>query len=129
MTIQEAITKCDELKPNQYDPAQKVSWLNELDEKIWKEVILNREMELDEEGNLVLSFHNYNNDTDVNIKLLADFYSELYIYYLMSKIDFFNGETSRYNVTAAMFNEAYRGFTDSYYREHKQAGKSIPLNV
>lgn len=129
MKIQEAITKCDELKPNQYEPAQKISWLNELDEKIWNEVINSREIETDEEGNPLITFNGYDNDTDVNTTLLADAYTELYIYYLMSKIDFYNAETARYNISAAMFNEAYAGYTGSYYRAHRQPRGHVPKSI
>jgi len=129
MKVQEAIAKCNELKPNQYEDAQKICWLDELDQKIWNEVILSREMEKDEDGKPLLAFHGYHAKTDCGKELLADAYCELYIYYLMSKIDFFNGETKRYNVDAVMFNEAYQGFANHYYRTHKPRGTAVFRNM
>lgn len=40
MTINEAISAADALKPNQYDAAQKRAWLSELDGRIHRELIL-----------------------------------------------------------------------------------------
>lgn len=129
MKIQEAIAKCNELKPNQYEDGQKIGWLEELDQKIWDEVILSREMETDPDGKPLLAFHGYDAKIDCGRELLADAYGELYVYYLMSKIDFFNGETQRYNVDAAMFNEAYQGFANHYYRTHGPRGMAAFRNM
>lgn len=141
MTIQEAIVKCDELKPNQYNHAQKVAWLDEIEKKIWNEVIEKRkkdEIEVENEnenGEIVvekqpvLTYNGYSERTPTDTKLLADMYSELYIYFLMSKIDFYNGETQRYNISAAQFNQAYQGFVDGYYRTHPQIGAAAPKNI
>lgn len=129
MTIQEVITQCDELKPNQYDYEQKINWLDEIEGKIWKEIMEQRVPDVDENGNPVKVFHGYHIDTDAGTELLADMYSELYLYYLMAKIDFFNGETQRYNVDSSMFNEAYMGFADYYYRAHASAKGAVMKNL
>lgn len=128
MTLQEALAKCDDLKPNQYETLQKIEWINELESKIWTEIIRNRVQETDEEGKPPLSYTGYT-EADMNTKLLAQMYSELYIYYLMSKIDFFNGETSRYNTSMAMFNQAYQGFSDYWYRTHRSNRAAVPRNL
>lgn len=128
MTLQDVITQCDDLKPNQFTALQKLKWINQVESKIWKEIIINREIPLDDDGNPTLTLNEYKEE-DMDIQLLAADYSELYLYYLMSMVDLFNEETSRYNVSMSMFNEAYRGFADQWYREHGPARGSAPINL
>ena len=102
MKICEAIRQTDELKPNQYSDEQKIRWLSELDGKIVKELIDAKS------GEKSTVFEGYNEDTDTNTELLVpEPYSNLYVLWLMSKIDFFNAEYDRYNNSAMAFNEAY----------------------
>lgn len=49
MRVEEALALLDELKPNQYDDAVKISWLSKLDFKIYEEVIKRYEPEKEEE--------------------------------------------------------------------------------
>ena len=43
VTIEQAITACDELKPNSYSTAQKKKWLNEIDGLVWDEIFTTHE--------------------------------------------------------------------------------------
>lgn len=120
MKICEAIRQTDELKPNQYSDEQKIRWLAELDGKIVKELIDAKS------GEKSTAFEGYNEDTDTNTELLVpEPYSNLYVLWLMSKIDFFNAEYDRYNNSAMAFNEAYEGYWGYYSRTQAAPASGI----
>ena len=67
MKIDEVLAQTDELQPNQYDDAIKISWLSKLDQKIYEELIQNYEKDADTPS----EFHGYSVN-DVSASLLAD---------------------------------------------------------
>ena len=116
ITIAEIIEQVDKLKVNQYTESDKIKWLSELDGKIINEVIESHE---DSEVYLKSDEYNVPPYTDNTQFLLIDKpYEQVYVYYLMTKIDFFNAEYERYNNNMSMFNEAYAEFRRFYNREH-----------
>lgn len=117
MTIQNAIDRCDETKPNQYTTKQKVAWLSQLDGLVYEEMILTHEKN---EGETVPSSFSAYTEEKMDVTLLVpDPYSEMYIDYLFMKIDYNNAELERYNNSAIMFNNSYRTFTDFFNRTHR----------
>lgn len=113
MTIIEAINRIDALKPNTYAEREKVFWLSLIDETIKREIIDTHE------GAEAVTFTGYDEDTDMNTVLLAPSpYDELYLYWLESKIDYYNGETGKFNNSITMFNHMYEAYERFYNREH-----------
>lgn len=117
MTITEAIAMIDSIKPNTYTHAQKISWLSTLDEMIKKEIIDTHE------GGEAVDFSGYGEDTNINTPLLVPSpYDELYIFWMESKIDYWNGESAKYNNSITMFNNAYSTYQEYYNRLHRPLG-------
>ncbi len=117
MTITEAITMIDSIKPNTYTHAQKIDWLSTLDEMIKKEIIDTHE------GGEAVDFSGYGEDTDINTPLLVPSpYDEIYIFWMESKIDYWNGEGKKYNNSITMFNNAYSTYQEYYNRMHRPLG-------
>lgn len=114
MTINEAIAMVDKLKPNQYDEAQKIAWLSQLDGKIFLELLKTHE------GSAIDSFTGYESDVDTGTELLVGFpfAQDVYNYYLQSMIDRENGEIAKFNQSAPLFNEAYQAYAGWYNRNH-----------
>ena len=107
MTIIEAINRIDDLKPNSYTYLEKIGWLSKLDGTIKKNII-----DTHEEGEDI-TFTGYNEDTDADTELLVKApYDEIYLYWLESRIDYYNGEMAKYNNSAAMFNNAYAEYAN-----------------
>ena len=116
MTIIEAINRIDELKPNSYTYLDKIGWLSNLDGAIKKNII-----DTHEDGEDI-TFTGYNNDTPDDTELLVKApYDEIYLYWLESRIDYYNGEMAKYNNSAAMFNNAYAEYANYINR------KKMPL--
>lgn len=118
MKIGEALAVVDRLRPNQYDRAQKISWLSALDGMIWREVILTHT------GKPVGELEEYGTeDTDKELLVPFPYAEDVYNAYLQSRIDRENGEMEKYSVSAALFNSAYKAYTDWYNRTHRPIGR------
>lgn len=73
-----------------------------------------------------LFFNGYNDDTPLDTELIVKApYDELYISFLASKIDFFNGEFVRYNNNIVRFNDTMTAYGNHYNRTHMPKGKHI----
>ena len=120
MTIMDALHRIDTIKPNSYNQTEKVKWLSTLDGTIKAELIDTHE------GAEDVVFNGYTEDTDLLTALLVPApYDELYIFWLESKIDYWNGEIGKYNNSISMFNEAYSSYAKYYNRTHMPKGKKF----
>ena len=64
-------------------------------------------------------FPGYTDDTPLDTPLIAEApYDELYLSWLESKIDYYNGEYSKYNNAIMKFNEEYAAYSRYYNRTH-----------
>lgn len=114
MTIAEAITKVDQLKPNHHDEQTKIGWLSKLDGQIYREVFATHA------DNPLTAFDGYEN-AEQSTELLVPYpYDEdIYVYYLQAMIDKENGEINKYNQSITMYNTVYSNFGNWYHRTHK----------
>lgn len=114
MTIQEAIDRTDNLKPNTISIEDKIMWLSLLDAQITTE-ILPQYLHCCEP---MPEIPRYSND-DMTAELVVKYpYDEVYISYLGMKIDEVNGEGAKYNNSATMFNSLYQNWLNFYNRTH-----------
>ena len=128
MTIKECIDIVDNLKPNQYSIKEKVMWLSFIDEIIINEVLKTHEGydgRYDE-------FAGYTEDKLTVPLIVANPYDRLYTAYLKMKIDSENGETARYNNSAALFNSYMMEYRKYYNKTHMPLdmtkAKPLPRN-
>jgi len=157
MTINEILAEVQELKPSQYDEALMIKWLSRLEAKIIKELVYthipdekikekmstissnfvklySKELPLTEdteenepEFEQTEEFSGYGeNDYETEL-LIEEPYAEVYTFYIMSMIDYYNGETARYANSSAMFNNAYMEYAAYYNRTHEPI--TVPLKV
>ena len=114
MTIREAIDKADALKPNQFTEEEKMSWLNALDAQIHEDIIKTHR------GWDHKEFKKYESAEDA---LIVPFpFEEVYVSFLKMKFDDENGDTQRYNNSAAMYNAHYDAFAKDYNKKHLPIG-------
>ena len=120
MTINEAITTVDDLKPNGYSQSQKIQWLSSLDGLIKRQIIDTHE------GGEDVVFNGYDDDTPIDTELLIyEPYTDAYIYWLEAKIDLSNREWASYNNSITKHNEVAEDFYRDYNRTHTPKGKII----
>lgn len=116
MTITEAITQVDTLKPNAYSTTDKISWLSRLDGMV-KRLIIDTH-----EGGEDVIFSGYDSDTDMETELLvAAPFDDIYLRWLEAQIDYSNAEFNKYNNSILMFNSAFDVFSNYYNRNHMPA--------
>lgn len=102
MTIREIIDNADATKPNDFSLAAKIRWIAELDGQIALNIMM---MSIED----VKRFR-YTED-DVDAEPLVEFpHDNIYEQYLAAKIDYANGEYSKYQNSSAMFNALYQDF-------------------
>lgn len=112
MTIIEAISRIDSLKPNTYPQEQKISWLSTLDGMIKKFIIDTHE------GGEGVSFTEYTPD-DINAELLVPApFDGIYMRWLEAQMDYANGEYGKYNNAIITFNTEYEAYLKYYNKTH-----------
>lgn len=122
MTIIEAINRIDMLKPNVYPQDEKIRWLSNLDGIIKTKLIDGHE------GTENVQFEGYNDSTPPDTRLLVPPpFDDIYIRWLETWIDYYNGEYGRYNNSVTLYNDAYSEYERYYLRTHK--GKKHKLKI
>jgi hypothetical protein len=116
MKLINAIEDFDNCRSNQLSAEQKIKWISELDHKIFCEYLQARGEE---------SFLGYSSLTPCETVLKApEEYSEIYSLYLNMKLDYLNGEITRFNNSTQLFNRLYKEMGDAINRKTK-----IPKNT
>lgn len=119
MTVHEAITQADHLKPNMYEEADKIRWLSRLDGRIYEEIICTHKYN---EGETPVTFDGYGPDDGETELLVGAPYDELYVHWLEAQIDYNNMEYDGFNNTNAVFEALYTAFRNAYNRSHMPVG-------
>lgn len=114
MTIAEALAGIDALKPNSFSDSQKTSWLSELDGMVWLELIQTHERP---EGGTDWTPYTVSTPTTTELLIPAP-YDQTYLYWLATKIDYYNLEYDKYGNDQQMYNNAYLTYSDYYTRTH-----------
>ena len=113
MTLIEAITRTQTLKPSQYSIEEMAAWISELENKIYKEYGMWHE------GALEVPMYSYDPVADADTVLMVpDPYSDVYIKYLQMQIDYHNAEYNRYNQSTNMYNTALSAYVDWLTRNY-----------
>ena len=112
MKVIDVIEKVDDLKPNSYSFETKVSWLSQLEEKIYEELVKTHDNPLN------IGYSELNEDNTEMELIAPDRFEEMYIVWIFTKIDFYNGEMSRYNNSALLFNTLYQEFANYWNRTY-----------
>lgn len=130
MTVEKLLAQVDEVKPNTYDENLKLTWLSELEGRIFDEIILTHKHDLvdDGEGNLIEpTFAGYTEENEDAELLAPDRYCDLYRNYLFAQIDYSNGESDRYTNSMIMFNSSFKDYSNWYNRNHLPIQKPLKL--
>ena len=117
MTISAAIAACDRMRPNTFAYGEKEAWLRELEARIREEIVRTHE------GAEAFLAGRAQEGEDAH--LAPSPHESLYLFYLLARIDLMNGETARYNESAALFNAQYDAFSAAYNRAHRPRGAFV----
>ena len=118
MTLAEAILAADLTRPNELEPELKRAWLSALDGQLDAELYAAHE-------DRPAPFAGYDGtaDPETTVLLVPWPYDDIYIRYLVMRIDLENGELERYNNDALAFNRILRSYAGHYARNHMPVGE------
>lgn len=115
MTIAEALSKVDRLRPNQVSAADKLGWLSDCDAFLLESVVRTHGADAD----VPAEFAGYGAHTDQETSLLAGPpYDEMYLFYLYMQIDLVNMELGKYNNDRALYLARMGDYAAFYNRTH-----------
>lgn len=117
MTISAAIAACDRMRPNTFAYGEKEAWLRELEARIREEIVRTHEG--------AEAFLAGRAQEGEDALLAPSPHESLYLFYLLARIDLMNGETARYNESAALFNAQYDAFSAAYNRAYRPRGAFV----
>ena len=112
MTVGELFAYVDDIKPNAFTAEQKMIWLNELEARIQKDVLLRWRGEWEQ--------YRWPEDKDVS-PLLDPPDDAMYRHWLEAMIDYANGEYDKYQNTAALFNQVWNSFVARFATRYRPA--------
>lgn len=112
MTVRELLAAVDTIRPNAYTDGEKIAMLNTIEGRICTDILEQAE---NFEGNF-FPFQEGEEERELAVPVP---FTDVYIYYLAAMIDFYNGDSGRYNDTMVLYNQAWEDYA-AYYRErHK----------
>lgn len=111
MTILDAITAADALKPNSFPTETKIQWLERLDKRILRDILAHYEGEIPEDP----SYNTENTDREL---LAGPPYDEMYVHWLACQMDYYEREYDAFNASNAMFEAVYGRFRNDYNATH-----------
>ena len=112
MTAAQAVFQADLTRPNELEPELKLNWLFSLEGQI-RETLFRAHADGPETPQT--------RQPEAELALPRP-WDELYLRYLVMRIDLENGELERYNADAACFNRAWRDYAAHYTRTHRPLG-------
>ena len=111
MTVKEIIERAMQTKPSQYPVEDMLTWFNDLEGRIWDEVVQTHEGGPE-------SWEPYTRETWEVQPLAAGTYEGMYANWLYAMIDYHNSEEKRYNNHRIMHDEMMRLFRAWYNQKH-----------
>lgn len=121
MTLAELIAYVDQIRPNAYDKEVETGWVNEIEHRIYDQIISKAVGAEDFYGP-------YNYEMDAEKELLAeDAHKDVYVTYLLVQMDYANMELDRFNADNAMHQAAWDDYAAEYRRNHFPKNHEIPV--
>ena len=112
LKIGDVIAHVDRIKPNSFDVADKLIWINEVEGLVQTEVMLIAVADMVE----------YTPETDLSTELLLRSpHDKVYRTYLAAMIDYANGEYNRYANTVEVFNMEFAELSCWYADKYRPA--------
>lgn len=123
MTVNELLAMVDRLHPNQFSTEDKLRWLNEVEQTIYREIVCTHEYD----GELP-EMPDYTEASDDELLAVAP-YDRLYPLWMDAKIAYYNRESLKYQDAYTAFNAAYVLYANWYNRTHMPCGAVNHLHL
>jgi hypothetical protein len=110
MKVRDILVEIDQTRPNAYTDGEKIKWLNNIEGRVYTDILQKAE---GFDGEFI-PFAEGDEDRELVVPVP---FTELYAFYLASRIDFYNGDSGRYNDTLVLLENAWDEYA-AYYREN-----------
>lgn len=111
MTLRELFTTVDQLRPNAFTDAEKIRMVNTVEGRIYKDILSKYEGE----EPIFTPFEEGQEERELAVPVP---YTDVYVFYLTSMMDFYNGDSGRYNDSMVLYNQAWNDFQAYYLQTH-----------
>lgn len=112
MKVRDILTTIDQIRPNAYTDEEKIDMLNTIEGRVYTDIFQKAE---GFEGEFI-PFEEGQEERELAVPVP---FTELYTFFLMSRIDFLNGDSGRYNDTMVLLQNAWDEYA-AYYRENNK---------
>jgi hypothetical protein len=112
MKVREMLEMIDQMRPNAYSSREKIDMLNTIEGRVYTDILTKAEAF----GGTFEPFMEGQEERELAVPVP---FTDLYLFYLASMIDFYNGDAGRYNDTVVLYNKAWDDFA-AFYRENNK---------
>lgn len=109
MTVKELMDTVERLHPNQYSATDKLRWLNEIEQTVWREIVMTHD---GYEGDMP----HYDDVAADTVLTVENPYSRLYGLWMDAQIAYYDRESGAYEDAMTAFNAAYGEYMRYYNR-------------
>lgn len=118
MKLNDAISEAQALRPSEIQRSMMIRWLSALDGQLWQEIV-SKYIPDDDTPDTMPEYDPSATHTNPDTVLMVQApYDEMYIDYLVMRIDLINADYERYNNGAVRFREEWQAYVDWYNRNH-----------
>lgn len=112
MKLRELLAHVDQIRPNAYTDKEKIDMVNTIEGRIYEGIYKTKEgLDL-----TFVPFEEGGEERELSVQIP---FTDLYVYYLASQIDFYNGDVDRYNDSIVLFHNAWDEFAAWHIANHK----------
>lgn len=112
MKVREILADIDTMRPNAFTDGEKITFLNTIEGRIYREIL---EKAADFHGEFI-PFQEGEEERELIVPVP---YTDVYTYYLAAMIDFYNGDSGRYNDSMVLYNDAWDQYAAHCRENHK----------
>ena len=110
MKVREILARIMQIRPHAYTDEEMIGMLNTIEGRVYTDIFQKAE---GFDGEFI-PFQEGEEERELAVPAPFD---ELYLFFLMSRVDFLNGDTGRYNDTMVLLQNAWNEYA-AYYREN-----------
>ena len=111
MNLRELLVEVDQLRPNAFADAEKIRMVNTVEGRIYKDILSKYEGE----EPVFVPFAEGQEERELVVPVP---FTDVYVFYLISMVDFYNGDSNKYNDSMILYNDAWENYAAYYLQTH-----------
>ena len=111
MNLRELLVEVDQLRPNAFADAEKIRMVNTVEGRIYIDILSKYEGE----EPVFIPFAEGQEERELVVPVP---FTDVYVFYLISMVDFYNGDSNKYNDSMILYNDAWENYAAHYLQTH-----------